>query len=211
MRKHSSRAVSVLLALLLPAAAPAGCFVPDPAGSRLAWIATQKDGSFEGSFRRFEGEVCLDPALPGAGRISLTVYTASVSSGVPELDAALGGDLFLAAERWPPATFRSREIRALGPGRFETRGDFTLRGKTGTLTVPFTFTETEAGARLEGETAIRRLAFDVGLGEWRNTEFLDDLVRLRFSVTLVPAPAQARADTNHAMEGASMPRGPENF
>ena len=42
-------------------------------------------------------------------------------------------------------------------------------------------------ARLTGATTIQRLLFGVGQGEWRGTEWLDDAVRVEFSVALESA------------------------
>lgn len=184
------KALQILLAgaLLLPGMASARCWQPDVDASRLAYVAAQGEGRFEGVFRDFEGTVCLDPAQPEDGHIILKVRTGSVDSGIPELDAALGNDLFFASARWPHAVFESTDIRLLAPGKFETEGHFTLRGITHPVTVPFSFTASGAGAALEGATAIRRLDYDVGLGDWRDTQFLDNEVKLRFEVKLVPAP-----------------------
>lgn len=171
----------------LCAAASLACWRPDVGASELKYVATQAGTDYAGTFREFDGEVCLDPAAPASGHIDLRVDPASVDSGIPELDAALQGELFLATARWPRVTFESTAIEALGGDRYRVTGNFTLRGTTETLTVPFTFTAAGDTARLQGETAIRRLNHDVGLGEWRNVEFLDNAVKLTFDVKLVPA------------------------
>lgn len=173
------------LALPVPAAA-AACYVPDVEASSLGFTAMQRGEPFEGRFRGFTGTLCLDPASPESGRIELMVLTDSVETDLPEADQALRSALFLDSAAHPEAVFRSSAIRALGEDRFEVTGDFSLRDGVHELTVPFTFRPVNGrdGWLLEGETSIRRLDYGVGIGEWLDTEFLDNDVRLNFSVRL---------------------------
>jgi polyisoprenoid-binding protein YceI len=173
------------LALPIPAVG-AACYVPDVEASTLSFTAMQRDEPFEGRFQDFTGTLCLDPAAPETGRIDLMILTGSVESGLPEADQALRSALFLDAAAHPEAVFRSRAIRPLGADRFEVTGDFSLRDGVRELTVPFEFRPAHGGDGwlLEGETSIRRLDYGVGIGEWLDTEFLDDEIRLSFSVKL---------------------------
>ena len=167
-----------------PASAAVDCWHPRPGESRVEFIATQAGAPFKGTFTRYRGEVCLDPAQPESGSIDITVDTASVDAGLPEFDDALRGPDFFDAARWPQATFRSDVIEAAGEGEFRVRGHFTLRNITREVEVPFTFVRRDAGALIEGETRIQRLEYDIGLGEWRDTRWVGDTVVLKFTVAL---------------------------
>jgi hypothetical protein len=52
--------------------------------------------------------------------------------------------------------------------------------------VPFTLTRDGGTATIAGETTIRRLDYDVGLGQWQDTRWVGNDVVLRFSVALKP-------------------------
>jgi polyisoprenoid-binding protein YceI len=173
------------LALPVPAAAVV-CYVPVVEESSLGFMAMQRGEAFEGRFHVFTGTLCLDPASPESGRIDLIILTDSVETGLPEADEALRSALFLDAATHPEAVFRSSAIRSLDADRFEVTGTFSLREGARELIVPFTFRPVpgENLWMLEGETAIRRLDYGVGIGEWLDTEFLDDEVQLHFSVKL---------------------------
>lgn len=177
---------SLAIALLTGAAGAAlACWKPEVDPSVLTFIATQAGAPFEGVFRNFEGEICLDPANPEAGHIQVSVDTASVDSGLPEFDDALRGPLFFDSARWPKSTFTSSSIKALGDHRFQVTGKFTLRDVTREIQTPFTLVPSGADdATLEGETTIKRLDYHVGQGEWADTQWVGDEVILKFAVKL---------------------------
>jgi len=181
----------LMAALAVPTSGGAAeCYVPEVGASSLRFTATQRGEPFEGRFRVFDGRFCLDPAAPEAGRIELRVLTDSADSGLPEADMALRSALFLDSTAHPEAVFTGAAIRPLGGDRYEVTGTFALREGVCELTVPFVFRPLpgEDAWMLEGETSIRRLAYGVGIGEWLDTQFLDDVVQLHFAVKLRPAP-----------------------
>ena len=54
------------------------------------------------------------------------------------------------------------------------------------MPVSFTFKPTADGrsATLSGRASVRRLDFGIGQGEWQDTKWLDDEVRIRFELAL---------------------------
>jgi polyisoprenoid-binding protein YceI len=101
----------------------------DAAGSRIHWEVEHFGTSTQhGRFDRFDAAVTLDAAA-GRGNVSVTVDTASVSSGVPVLDRVLRGGQMLAAADHPQAWFVADRITydvAGRPRRLD--GELTLRG-----------------------------------------------------------------------------------
>ncbi len=178
------RAALCLLLLLPGSPVAAACWRADPAASDVQFIATQAGAPIEGTFRRFDGRVCLDAASPGQDIVAVTVETASVDMGIPEFDAEMRGPLFFDSARWPAARFESTGIRLLGPGRYAVTGRFTLRDRTRIIEAPFTLAEVPGGAVISGDIALQRLDYDIGLGEWRDTRWVGNEVLLRFRVAL---------------------------
>lgn len=178
--------LSILLAACT-AVAGSDCWRPDPAPSKVVFVATQAGAPFEGLFKNFSGCVCLDPASPETGKIEITIDTAAVDTGIPEFDETLRGTDFFDTVRWPTARFASTGIRSMGDGKFSVRGQFTLRDITREIDVPFSMAPAaDGGIRISGETTIKRLDYDIGLGEWRDTRWVGDEVVLRFNVALIP-------------------------
>lgn len=164
----------------------ATAWTADPAQSRLEFVATQAGGTFDGRFARFQAETEFDPAELPAGRLRVEVDIASAETGNDERDGVLVGPDFFAVERWPTATFTADRFAARGPGRFEAAGTLTLRGVAKDLTLDFTFVPAGGGvtAEMAGTTTLRRLDFGVGQGEWRDTDWVGDEVRIRFKLIL---------------------------
>jgi len=177
-----------LAALLLATTAThaAGTWTTDATRSRLEFTATLAGGDFDGAFRRFTADIDFDPADLGGSRFGVEIDTASADTGDAERDLALKGADFFAVERWPSARFSADRFVALGNGRFEAAGKLTIRDTTREIRLPFGFKPVADGARaeLEGGVAIRRLDYGVGQGEWQDTQWVSDEVRIRFTLQL---------------------------
>ena len=187
MIRHSL-GYGVLLFVLTGITAVAACWKPAVEPDALVFVSTQAGAPLQGTFHKFDADICLDPEHPDQpGRIKVTVDTASVDTRLPELDDALKGPDFLDSTQWPRATFVSDSIEPQGENHYKVRGKFTLRDVTRTIKVPFDYKPSVNGAapRLEGSTTIKRLDYHVGQGEWSDTRWVGDDVELRFSVKLL--------------------------
>lgn len=182
--------ILALAALALPvsaqtAAAPAAPAVQVlPQGSEISFTTRQMGVPVEGRFTRFAAQVALDPKKPETGRVNFTVETGSARFGSAELDAEVPKPIWLAAARFPQASFTSRSVRAAGPGRFEVAGDLTIKGATQAVTVPVQVAPAGAGHVATGSFTLKRLDFRIGEGEWTDTSLLanDVVVRLRLAL-----------------------------
>jgi polyisoprenoid-binding protein YceI len=185
-------ALVTMLVFSSPARA-ATAWVADPARSRLEFVATQAGGEFEGRFRRFSANIAFDPGDLAGSRFRVTIDTASADTQDETRDQALIGDEFFASGRWPTATFDASRFTTLPGGRYQARGRLTIRGISRDVNVLFTFTPATdgRGAVLAGGTTIRRLDFDVGQGEWQDTKWVGNDVRIEFELALQQGPARA--------------------
>ena len=178
-------AIAALL-LIASAAQGATAWVSDPARSRLEFSGTLSGGTFDGSFTRFKPEIAFDPADLAGSRFDVTIETASADTQDADRDAILKGTEFFAVERWPVARFEAGRFTAAGPGRYTAQGKLTLRDVTRDVTLSFTFKPAADGATatLAGGPVIRRLDFGVGQGDWRDTKWVGDEVKIRFDLLL---------------------------
>jgi len=175
-------------ALLLAATAThaAAAWTTDPAQSRLGFTATLAGGDFDGAFQRFQTDIDFDPADLEGSRFRVEIALASADTGDADRDLALKGADFFAVERWPSARFSADRFVVLGNGRFEALGRLTIRDTSREIRLPFRFEPVGDGKRavLAGGTTIRRLDYGVGQGEWQDTQWLGDEVRIRFTLQL---------------------------
>jgi polyisoprenoid-binding protein YceI len=153
--------------------------------SGLSFTGEIEDAPFTGEFEVFSAQVDFDPAMPSAGSLQATVDVRSVDSRNRDRDQYMLSRDFFFARRFPEATFRTTAIRA-GDAGFVADGELTLRGETRPVVMRFTF-EDGSPARLRGVVELRRLAFGVGQGEWRDTSQIADEVRVSVDLALTPA------------------------
>lgn len=181
--------VGIVLAWLALAAGPAwsaATWSSDPATSTLKFVATQAGGEFEGRFRRFTPAITFAPDDLAHARFTVEIDAASAETGETDRDNTLKGKDFFAVSQWPAAHFETQSFRATNAGGFEATGKLTLRNVTREVRLPFTFKPAADGltAVLAGGTTIRRLDYGVGQGEWSDTEWVGNDVRIRFELHL---------------------------
>jgi polyisoprenoid-binding protein YceI len=80
-----------------------------------------------GRFNRTSGKVMLDPES-ATGSIHIAIETASISTGLAELEAHLRGKDFLDAERYPQITFTSDKLSFNKDQLVAADGILTLHG-----------------------------------------------------------------------------------
>lgn len=179
---------------LLVLAAPVTAQTPpparlEPAQSQLRFVSKQMGVPVEGQFKRFDAQIAFDPRQPAGGRIAFSVDLGSATLGVPETDAELRKPEWFDLGKFPQARFTSSAIKALGGGRFEVAGQLSLKGRTQALTVPVALSQAGGLSTASGQFAIKRLAFQIGSGEWGDTSLVADEVQVRFSFALHGVPA----------------------
>ena len=91
---------------------------------------------------------------------------------------------WLAAAKFPQATFQSSAVKAAGPGKFEVAGKLTIKGQVRDIVVPVALTQAGANSTASGSFVIKRLEFKVGEGEWADTSMLANDVTVRFKLAL---------------------------
>jgi polyisoprenoid-binding protein YceI len=149
---------------------------------RISISGKQMGVSVEGDFRRFTTQINYDPSNVAAAKATIEVDVASIDIGQEDFNQELRSKTWFDAKRYPKATFVSTAIKSAGTGRLDVSGKLTVKGKTQDVTVPVTV-KNEGNMRVfEGTLTIKRTAFDVGEGEWKDTKIVADDVALRFRI-----------------------------
>jgi polyisoprenoid-binding protein YceI len=92
-----------------------------------------------------------------------------------------GKDWFDAA-KYPKASFVSSGIKAGAAGKYDVAGKLTIKGKTVDVTVPATYKQDGGAQVFEGVLPIKRNAFNIGEGEWKDTSVVADDVQIKFRI-----------------------------
>jgi polyisoprenoid-binding protein YceI len=165
-------------------------YAVDASRSQLGFTANQSGGDFDGQFDKFTAAITFADADLAGSHFDVEVDTSSVSTQDDDRDDALrSGDLF-DVEHYPNAHFVSTRFARKAAGQYEVAGKLTIRDVTREVVVPFSFaTASEAGkpvAALKGGVTLNRLDYGVGQGDWKDTTWVANEVRVKFDLRLTP-------------------------
>ncbi len=167
------------LALGLGAGAQAQTLLPK--GSEIVFISKQMGVPVEGRFKTFSlPGFAFNPKQPQAAKVQININLASADMGAADVEAELLKPEWLDSKRRPEATFVAQSVKALGGGKFELTGPFTLKGQTKPLTVQLTLTQAGGTSTATGQFNLKRTDWAIGAGEWADTSIVAADVAVRF-------------------------------
>ncbi len=166
-----------------PVAVKDGVATLSPENTKVSFVGTHVGTDPKprlGGFKKFSGK--LMPAEDGKSIKSLSMKFETNS-----LYTELGGNLtshlknadFLDVEKYPESKFVSTKIEAGDQeGMFNVIGDFTLMGKTNSITIPVTMKNSDQGILVNGELKLDRTSF----GMSKMTERVSKEVSITLSI-----------------------------
>lgn len=144
--------------------------------TKIEWTGTKKDGKHSGGFKKVSGTVTCD-GDPTKAKIDVSIETDSIHSDADGLTTHLKGKDFFDVKTNPTSTFKATKIEKDGD-KFKVTGDFTLCGKTKSITFPATITEKDGAVTLAAEFKIKRSDYGMTFG----ADKIDDEVALKVDV-----------------------------
>jgi polyisoprenoid-binding protein YceI len=124
--------------------APAGAYKLDASHTAVVWRVQHMGVSmYTARFDKVEGGLTLNPADPTKSALTVSIDTASVSTGLRNAQGELAFDKKIAEALGAPAhaaiTFRSTALTRTSPTTGTITGDLTLNGVTKPVTLNATF------------------------------------------------------------------------
>lgn len=179
------KSTAVFLFTILPILANAG--LPEwqivPAESNLTFTATQNGAPVSGEFKKFSGEILVDPADYKTSSIHIVVDMNSLSASYTDLTATLATSDWFNINAFPQADFKATEFNKTGDKTYQANGTLIIRDKSAPVTLTFTAEQNpENHALVEGSTTFKRSTFGVGQGEWASTDEVKDEVTVNFKI-----------------------------
>ncbi len=176
-----ARNIAVLLSLCASVALAATLKV-DTAKSSVGATFRQMGVPVDAKFGKFTAQLDYDAAKPENSKASVEIDVASFDLGDPDYNSEVRKKEWFNAAQFPKATFIASKIRATGAGKLEVSGKLTLKGRSADVSFPMTVKKQGAVQVFEGSLPIRRLAFGIGEGEWKDTSIVADEVVIKFRV-----------------------------
>jgi polyisoprenoid-binding protein YceI len=89
------------------------------------------------SFRGLKAAILFDEEKPEKSYIRATIDATSLSAGSEKATEKAKADL--ETKKFPAITFESTSVKKTGPAKYEATGNFTLKGVTKEIKMPFHF------------------------------------------------------------------------
>lgn len=122
---------TAMLLFTLPSLGFASTWNIDPDHSHVGFkVRHLMVSNVKGSFGKLQGVVHVDDKDFSRSKVTATIDTASIDTGVKKRDDHLRSPDFLDTAKYPAMTFVSKKIETNGTGKFRIIGDLTLRGVT---------------------------------------------------------------------------------
>ncbi len=176
-----------LLAVLLGVAlaATAAPLKTDPASSTVSATFKQMNVPVEAPFKRFTAQIEYDSAKPELAKANVDIDTASLDVGDADMNKEVAKKDWFNAAQFPKATFVSSAIKPAGAGKLTVSGKLTIKGRAADVSFPLTVKSAAGKDVFEGVLPIKRLTYNIGEGEWKDTSMVADEVLIKFRVTAV--------------------------
>ena len=155
-----------------------------PQKSQLNFAFSQMNTPVDGSFKNFTAKVNFDPAKPATAKAEIIVDLASIDVGGPDGNSEAKKKAWFDIANTPKATFVATSVKALGAGKFETKGKLTMKGLTRDVVGTMTAKPVGNDLLLEGSVPLLRLQFKIGDGAWADTGTVADEVTVKYKLLL---------------------------
>lgn len=121
----------LVMSFAFPALAAVENYELDPNHTNVYWHASHFGfSSPSGKFAKVEGTLKLDEAKPENSKVSVTIHTGSVMTGIEKFDTHLKSPDFFNSEKFPTATFVSDTVNVEAGNTATVHGKLTLHGVT---------------------------------------------------------------------------------
>ncbi len=182
LRRHAIfGAAALTLSLALPNLANA-VLKTDPAKSGVTAVFKQMNVPVEAKFKKFNAQVDFNQAKPETSKANIEIDIGSFDLGDAQYNQEVLKKEWFNAGQFPKATFVSSAIKPGAGGKLDVTGKLTIKGKSSNISFPLTVKKDGANQIFEGALPIKRLAFNIGEGEWADTSMVADEVVIKFRV-----------------------------
>jgi polyisoprenoid-binding protein YceI len=167
---------------LLAAAAP---LKVDYSKSQVTAVFRQMNVPVEGKFKRFQAQIDFDAAKPDNAKATVEIDIPSFDLGDAEYNRETLKQEWFNAAKFPKAAFVSTGIKQAG-ATYQVTGKLSIKGKTADVGFPLTLKKEGPLQIFEGTLPIKRLAFNIGEGEWKDTSMVADEIAIKFRIATSP-------------------------
>ncbi len=154
----------------------------DAAKSAVTITFKQLNVPVDAKFKKFNAVITYDAAKPEASKANVDIDVTSFDLGDADYNKEVMKKDWFNAAQFPKASFASTAIKAGAAGKLDVTGKLTIKGKTTDVSFPLTIKKEGSNQVFEGVLPIKRLTYNIGEGEWKDTSMVADEVAIKFRV-----------------------------
>ncbi|MBV8636054.1 MAG: YceI family protein [Burkholderiaceae bacterium] len=183
--KLSKLIQALALAAFASTAAHAAPLKTDAAKSTVSATFKQMNVPVDAKFKKFVAQIDYDAAKPTSSKASVDIDVASFDLGDPEYNQEVLKKEWFNGAQFPKASFVSTGMTG-DASKLNVTGKLTIKGKTTDVTFPITVKKDGNATVFDGNLPIKRLTYNIGEGEWKDTSTVADEVVIKFHVVAAP-------------------------
>lgn len=149
-------------------------------GSSLDFVYTQMGVPVEGRFKKFAAELNFDPGNLSTAKATFDLDVTSIDAGSTEANDEVAGKDWFDTKTFPDAAFVSTGFKALGGNRYQVSGNISIKGRTQSISVPFTLTPGDTLSVIDGGFMLKRADFAIGEGIWTDFGTVANEIQIKF-------------------------------
>ncbi|RBA23202.1 YceI family protein [Herminiimonas fonticola] len=154
----------------------------DAAKSNVTITFKQLNVPVDAKFKKFTAAITYDAAKPEASKANVDIDVTSFDLGDADYNKEVMKKDWFNAAQFPKASFVSSQIKNGTAGKLDVTGKLTIKGKTTDVSFPLTVKKDGSNQVFEGVLPIKRLTYNIGEGEWKDTSMVADEVAIKFRV-----------------------------
>ncbi|MBV36304.1 MAG: hypothetical protein CMP47_12775 [Rickettsiales bacterium] len=139
---------------------------------------------FTGHFKQFDVSADFNAEDLDASYINVIIELGSAESGSSKRDTKLKKGNWFDIDNTPRSYFKSESIEAISEDVYKISGDLEIKGITKPYSFKLQIRELVDLLKLSGNFTINRLDFDLGLGAWKNPDWVKHEVEVEFDITV---------------------------
>ena len=158
--------------------------------SHIKFISKQMGAEFEGRFNDFNASILFDPESLDTSKVLVSVPVTSADTQSKDRDEKIQSSEWFDAKTYPVASFYADTFEKTGETEYLANGILQIKDVSKAFSLPFTLTIEGSKAVMNSTVSLQRLDWNMGMGEWTDTSFVGNEVKLDIQVTANAAAQQ---------------------
>ena len=153
--------------------------------SHIKFISKQMGAEFEGEFEDFNAAIYFDVNDLPASKVEVSIPIKSTNTRSEDRDEKIRSEAWFDIEEHPRAFFYSDKITKAetGDNSYIAHGTLKIKDTENPLELPFTLDISNDVATMHSNLVLQRLDWNLGTGDWADTSFVANEVKLDIKVT----------------------------